>query len=210
MQYKAHIKRGWRAKIVLGILLTACSLGCQSTEQPASTKSTAPAEGPDQEGWNSTITVTSNGRITAFVKYHRMEKYSKKRRVFFTDSVAVDFYNQQGLHSSQLTALRGVLNEETNDVVALGNVVVVSDSGVTLRSDSLRWDNRRQKVLTEAFVTITRANGETLQGYGFESDPNLKTLSIKRASGAAAKKLELPSSRTPPAAPAVAPPDSLE
>jgi LPS export ABC transporter protein LptC len=91
-----------------------------------------------------------------------------------------------------LTAERGVLYEETNDVVALGNVVVISDSGVTLRSDSLRWDSRRQKVMTEAFVTITRANGETLRGYGFESDANLKHLSIKKASGMTPKRLELP------------------
>jgi hypothetical protein len=85
-----------------------------------------------------------------------------------------------------------VLYEETNDVVALGNVVVISDSGITLRSDSLRWDSRRQKVLTEAFVTIARANGETLRGFGFESDPNLKHLSIKKASGVTPRKLELP------------------
>jgi LPS export ABC transporter protein LptC len=165
--------------------------GCQSTDQPTPARSTA--EGPDQEGWNSTITVTSNGRVTALVKYHRMEKFSKKRRVFFRDSVAVDFYNQQGQHSSKLTADGGVLYEETNDVVALGNVVVVSDSGVILRSDSLRWDSRRQRVLTEAFVTITRANGETLRGFGFESDPNLKHLSIKKASGLTPRRLELPS-----------------
>jgi LPS export ABC transporter protein LptC len=140
-----------------------------------------------------------------------MEKFSKKRRVFFKDSVAVDFYNQQGQHSSKLTAERGVLYEETNDVVALGNVVVVSDSGVTLRSDSLRWDSRRQKVLTEAFVTITRANGETLRGYGFESDPNLKHLSIKNASGVTPRKLDLPgATRTRQVADSTARADSLQ
>ncbi|MGH7493417.1 MAG: LPS export ABC transporter periplasmic protein LptC [bacterium] len=190
------------AKILLGfafrlLLFALCPLpfalytGCHSTDQPTPAKNTV--EGPDQEGWNSTITVTSNGRVTALVKYRRMEKFSKKRRVFFKDSVAVDFYNQQGQHSSKLTADGGVLYEETNDVVALGNVVVVSDSGVTLRSDSLRWDSRRQKVLTEAFVTITRANGETLRGLGFESDPNLKHLSIKKASGLTPRRLDLPS-----------------
>jgi LPS export ABC transporter protein LptC len=190
-------------------LLFAAFFGCHSTEQPTPAKSGA--EGPDQEGWNSTITVTSNGRVTALVKYHRMEKFSKKRRVFFKDSVAVDFYNQQGQHSSKLTAERGVLYEETNDVVALGNVVVVSDSGVTLRSDSLRWDSRRQKVLTEAFVTITRANGETLRGYGFESDPNLKHLSIKNASGVTPRKLDLPgATRTRQVADSTARADSLQ
>jgi hypothetical protein len=87
-----------RLLFVLCSLLFVLYSGCQSTDQPTPAK--APAEGPDQEGWNSTITVTSNGRVTALVKYHRMEKFSKKRRVFFDDSLAVDFFNPQGLHSS--------------------------------------------------------------------------------------------------------------
>ncbi len=189
-------------------LLFALSLGCQSLEQPTPAKNKI--AGPDQEGWNSTITVTSDGRVTALVNYHHMEKYSSQRRVYFDDSVAVDFYDQQGRHTSKLTADRGRLYEETNDVVALGNVVVVSDSGMILRSDSLRWDNRRQKVLTDAFVTITRANGEMLQGHGFESDPNLNYFSIRKASGTTPRKLELPgATRSRGTTPASAPVDSL-
>ena len=183
-----------RGKIVFCFLLFAVCTGCHSPDPPAPSRSNA--EVPDQEGWNSSITVTSNGRIMALVKYHRMEKFNRKRRVFFQDSVEVDFYNQQGQHSSRLTAERGVMNEETNDVVALGNVVVVSDSGITLRSDSLRWDNRRQKVMTDAFVSITKASGETLHGYGFESDPNLKVWSIKKASGLTPQKVQLPRAGT--------------
>ncbi len=190
-------------------LLFAISLGCQSTDPPTPPRGNS--EGPDQVGWNSSITVTNNGRLTALVKYHRMEKFSKKRRVLFQDSVEVDFYNQHGQHSSRLTAERGVMNEENNDVVALGNVIVISDSGITLRSDSLRWDNRGQRVVTEAFVTITKASGETLQGYGFESDPNLKLWSIKRASGLTPQKVHLPSvAREPEAGMPAARPDSLD
>src|SRR5262245_14650397 len=206
---KNHLGFAFRLlPFALCLLPLTLSTGCQSTDQPTPARSNA--EGPDQEGWNSTLTVTSNGRVTALVKYHRMEKFSKKRRVFFKDSVAVDFYNQQGQHSSKLTAERGVLYEETNDVVALGNVVVISDSGVTLCSDSLRWDSRRQKVMTAAFVTITRANGETLRGFGFESDANLKHLSIKKASGMTPRKLDLPSAtRSHPQTDSTAHADSL-
>lgn len=184
-----------RSCLSLCRLLFAIFLGCHSLDEPSPSRSAA--EGPDQEGWNSTIMVTSNGRVTALVKYHRMEKFSKKRRVFFKDGVEVDFYNQQGQHSSKLNATSGVLYEETNDVTASGNVVVVSDSGITLRSDSLRWDNRRQKVITEAFVKVTTAGGDTLHGIGFESDPNLKHWHIRKPSGVTQKKLVLPRDARP-------------
>jgi hypothetical protein len=66
-------------------LLFAFSPGCQSTNQPTPEKSTM--EGPDQEGWNSTITVTTS-RVTALVNTIAW-KISKSAGI--SCNVAVDF-----------------------------------------------------------------------------------------------------------------------
>lgn len=176
-------------------LLLSC-VGCHSTEEPA--PSAANAEGPDQEGWNSKVTVTSNGKIAAHVQYGHMEKYSKKQQTLFDEGIAVDFYNTKGEHTSFLTAAKGLLFEDTNDVEAYENVVAKSDSGITLRTQKLKWLNRTQKIVTDDFVTITRPNGDTLHGRGFESDQNLKNWTIKKPSGVTQKKFELPRSTRKP------------
>ncbi|MDZ7292048.1 MAG: LPS export ABC transporter periplasmic protein LptC [candidate division KSB1 bacterium] len=176
-------------KKILYFGLALLLFGCRSQEQ----QSIAPPnyEGPDQEGWNSRITVTSSGRITAIVQYSHMEKYSKRREVKFDGGIVVDFFNAEGRHTSNLVAERGRLYEETNDVEALGNVVAVSDSGITLRTQRLRWDNAQQKIFTTDFVTIATAQGDTLYGQGFQSDQNLKNWSIGKPSGVTQKRIDL-------------------
>jgi LPS export ABC transporter protein LptC len=175
-------------KKVLYFGLAFLLLACRSQQQEAVVPPSY--EGPDQEGWNSRITVSSNGRVAAVVQYSHMEKYSKRREVKFDGGIIVDFYNTEGKHTSNLVAERGLLHEETNDVEALGNVVAVSDSGVTLRTQRLRWDNTRQKIVSNDFVTITRADGDTLRGVGFESDQNMKHYSIRKLSGVTKKRID--------------------
>jgi LPS export ABC transporter protein LptC len=175
-------------KILCCSVVLLC-LGCRSQDQQTVTPPNY--EGPDQEGWNSRITVTSNGRTSAIVQYSHMEKYSKRRETKFDGGIVVDFFNTAGQHTSNLVSERGVLYEESNDVEALGNVVVVSDSGMTVRTQRLRWDNTRQKIVSNDFVTITTAENDTLYGKGFQSDQNLKQWSIGKPSGVSQKKIDL-------------------
>jgi hypothetical protein len=87
------------------------------------------------------------------------------------------------------------LHEETNDVEAIEEVVAVSDSGITLFTERLRWDNARQKILSNEFVTITTASNDTLYGHGFQSDQNLKNWSILKPSGVTQKKVDITGER---------------
>ncbi len=164
-------------------------LGCRSQEQPPVTPPNY--EGPDQEGWNSRITVTSNGRTSAIIQYAHMEKFSKRRETKFDGGIVVDFYNTTGQHTSNLVAERGVLYEENSDVEAIGKVVVKSDSGMTVWTPRLRWENTRQKIVSNEVVTIATAERDTLHGQGFVSDQNLKVWSIRRPSGVSQKKIDL-------------------
>jgi LPS export ABC transporter protein LptC len=164
-------------------------LGCRSQDQQTVTPPTY--DGPDQEGWNSRITVTSDGRTSAIVQYSHMEKFSKRRETKFDGGIVVDFYNPEGKHTSNLVSERGRLYEETNDVEAISNVVVKSDSGITVWTQHLRWDNVRQKIASNDFVTIVTAQNDTLYGKGFQSDQSLKHWSIRQPSGVSQKRIDL-------------------
>ncbi len=153
------------------------------------------AEIADQEGWNSTVTATKEGRVEAVVRYGHMMRFSEKKLAKFDQGVTVDFYQTDGKHGSLLTAERGELNENNNDVVAMGNVVVVSDTGVTLHTERLAYSQKVGKIFTEEDVMITTTDGDTLYGTGFESDPNLEHYTIKKVRGKAHAGVDLSTDR---------------
>ena len=169
-------------------LLAMVLFACKSDDQQAIAP---PGEVPDQQGWNSKMTATVNGRVSAVIQYGHMERYANQRVVRFDGGVEVDFYNAEGKHSSNVKSKRGTLYEPNNDVEAIENVIVVSDSGMTLRSERLRWDQQQQKIFTNDFVVITTAERDTLWGHGFESDQSMKNWSILRPTGVTEKKLAL-------------------
>jgi len=172
----------WKTMLVLFILM-----GCSGRESEKVPSTPLPSEYPDQESWNSTVISTSAGRVNAIIHYGHMEKFSKKGIVKFDQGVKVDFYDEEGRHTFVLTSNKGLLNERTNDVIAFENVVVVSDDGTTLRTEKLRWDERKQKVISDDFVTITTEK-DTLYGIGFESDRHLTNWVIKKPWGVSQRK----------------------
>ncbi|MDZ7319669.1 MAG: LPS export ABC transporter periplasmic protein LptC, partial [candidate division KSB1 bacterium] len=149
------------------------------------------AEYPDQEGWNSTVSSSRNGVVNATIHYGHMQQFKKKKVVEFEQGVQVDFFNEKGLHTSKLTADSGRLNEATNDIEAFGNVTVISDTGITLTTERLRWDNNIEKIVSNDFVTIVTAEQDTFYGQGFESDQNLQNWRIISFSGKASRGLPL-------------------
>lgn len=137
------------------------------------------------------LTTTNQGRMKARIQFEHMEKYSKKKIVKFNQGVEIDLYDEKGSHTSRVYCDEAVLNETTNQVELSGNVVVVSDSGLTLRSQKLRWNENEGKILSDVFVTIITAEKDTIHGYGFEADQTLKNWIIKRPWGVTQKRLNL-------------------
>ena len=68
-------------------------------------------------------------------------------------------------------------------MIAIGNVVVLSDSGVTLFTDTLSWDNIREKVYSDDEVIFITEEQDTLYGIGFESDVELDNWKILKPTG---------------------------
>ena len=148
-------------------------------------------EVPDQEMWNSSVKVSHKGRTEAIVKYGHMERYSKRSVSYFDDGLVIDFFNSDGEHASKLTANRGEMKEKSNDVKAMGNVVVISDSGVTLHTEELYYDEKRDLIISNVEVMITTADGDTLYGKGFESNAEFTETTILEPHGIAHSGVDL-------------------
>lgn len=155
------------------------------------------SEIPDQEGWRSTLTTTNNGKIRAKIKYEHMEKYSKKNIIKFNQGVEIDFYDPNGYHTSKVYSQKAVLNENSKNVELIGNVVVLSDSGLILRTEKLLWNETEGKILSNEYVTVITAENDSIYGIGFESGQALKNWIIKKPRGVTQKKLNLEVLETP-------------
>jgi hypothetical protein len=67
----------------------------------------------------------------------------------------------------------------THDLTALGNVVVTSQEGYVLETESLVWVNSLGEIHSEDFLRFTKG-ADVFTGYGFRGDPELRDVEILR------------------------------
>lgn len=154
-------------------------------------KTTEAKRMPSQEGYDSKLFITKAGIRQAVLHYGHMQKFSDEKVIYFDNGIELDFYNKDGKHTSYISAEKGEFHEKTEDVVGRGNVVVISDTGMTLFTEELRWDSELDKILSDTLVMITTREGDTLYGKGFESDPDLTRRVIYQPWGVSSDKVEI-------------------
>jgi len=91
----------------------------------------------------------------------------------------VKFYDNNGEWMSQLTADSGVIRENTEHLEVFGRVYVATRDSIRLQTTQLAWDAERSKIVSDQYVKIDQ-KGYLVAGYGFESDPDLKNIKLKR------------------------------
>ena len=138
---------------------------------------------PDQESWGVTIIMTHDGLMRAEVKSGHLKKYNEQEYIVLDSSVVVDFFDLQGRHTSTLFSEKAEINEKSNDMLAIGNVIAKSDSGITLFTETLRWIAEDEKLFTKDSIMITTLDKDTLFGKGFESNADLENWRIINPSG---------------------------
>ena len=116
------------------------------------------------------------------MKVGHLEKYEEAQRTDLDGGLYADFFDENGNHTSVLTALKGSVDDRAHDLEAIGNVVVVSDSGTTLQTEQLFWKNATRRVHSDQFVKITSPK-EEIQGQGLDSDETLRNYRIYRVTG---------------------------
>ena len=150
----------------------------------------------DQQDNNSSEEIVENEILNPFIIFTRSgtkmveaksEKLIKRQDqfAFLIDNVIIDFYNDEGNHISTLYSDSAKINEQNNDLQANGNVYVVSDSGYTLITEKIIWDNNYKMIIAEDSVMFTTLDRDTLYGVGFESDADLEEWRIFKPFGIA-------------------------
>ncbi len=168
------------------ILLTACSK--QDTPPVVATSAGGPGY-PDQEVFGATTYYTKDAQRRLIIYAPHISRFDSRRLLVMDGGITVHFFDQNGEHRAKMTAKEGELLELANRVWVRGNVVVNSDSGMTLRTEELKYDPDIGRILTDGFVTIITPQ-DSLAGYGFSSSVDLVDWEIKRTSGATWRKAD--------------------
>ncbi|RMF09610.1 MAG: LPS export ABC transporter periplasmic protein LptC [Candidatus Neomarinimicrobiota bacterium] len=162
--------------------------GCSSSSQPLPE---ATREGrPDQESWDVTITLSEGGRERAVIRAGHLTKFNERYYTNLEDDVIVDMFNADRQHTFRLYADRAEVDERAQFMRAISHVVVLSDSGVDLATDTLSWDQDESLVYTDDSVRVTTEAGDTLYGVGFESDARLENWTIEHPTGSTGRRYD--------------------
>jgi lipopolysaccharide assembly outer membrane protein LptD (OstA) len=119
-----------------------------------------------------------------------LEKYNEKEFILLDSNVTVDFYDSKEQHTSVLNSKIAEVDQSSNNMKAIGNIIAVSDSGITLYSETLTWNSKDEKLHTKDNIMITTLEEDTLYGVGFESDSDMKNWKILSPSGVTGRELE--------------------
>ena len=86
---------------------------------------------------------------------------------------SIDFFGADGHQSSELVAREGELYQRTRDMIARGNVVLLTTEGWRMTTEELHFSNSLRRISSDQLVRVEK-EGSVLEGVGFESDPNLE------------------------------------
>ena len=120
---------------------------------------------------------------TTFGEQKKGLEFNEKEYIILDENVVVDFFDLQENHTSTLFSDKSEINEKSNDMLAIGNVIAKSDSGITLYTERLQWIAKDEKLFTKDSIMITTLEKDTLFGKGFESNADLESWRILNPSG---------------------------
>jgi LPS export ABC transporter protein LptC len=162
---------------VLLLALTLCA--CKSEKvKPVINTQIRVEELPAQESWNSEVVFSDSGLIKAILHTGHLRVFVDAQETLLDSGLKVDFYNDNEIKTTTLTSVRGRVDDITQNLFAIENVVAVNDSGVTIETDELMWRNKDRRIVSDKFVKITGPK-EIIEGYGFESDQSLRDYVIR-------------------------------
>jgi LPS export ABC transporter protein LptC len=158
------------------LVALAAAGGCRSKSSPPAGASARPV--PDQEARDFTLTESSEGKKnwTLLASYAAMYN---DRHLIDARTVRIEFFDSKGARFSTLLADQGLVDQRNNNLEARGHVRITTESGIRMETDSLRWLNDRGKIVSDAFVRVTRRH-DVVTGWGFESDPSLDHFRLTR------------------------------
>jgi LPS export ABC transporter protein LptC len=165
----------WRAS-GWAVLMMAVALGCAKKDEKVAPATNAHV--PDETVTEFVTQETDSGRVQWKLAAPRALRYST-RNVFLLEKPTIQFFDEMGNLQTTLVAKNGEYSTISHDMLAYGDVVATSTKGEILETDSLRYLNETDKIVSDSFVKLTRGR-DVITGTGMECDHTLDSVDIKK------------------------------
>ena len=131
----------------------------------------------DNEIYKPKISIYQDEALAVFSISQKLIKDDGEDAILVGDVVS-KFFNEEGGHISTLYSDTAIVENVSNNLRAFGNVTVVSDSGYTLKSKQILWNNQYKLITSEDSILLTDKLDNKIRGVGFESDMDLTNYKI--------------------------------
>lgn len=175
-------KNTYVAALVMGaaILFSACENN--NLEKIRAFESTENL--PVQEAYNFETFYTDSGQVRFTLKAPKLLRFENDGQTYLEFPNGIDLVkydeNKHIISSIQADYAKQYVKEQKWE--AKNNVVVTNAQGDTLKTEHLIWEEKGQRIYTDEFVKIIRAD-QIITGTGLESDQNMTNWKIKKPKG---------------------------
>jgi LPS export ABC transporter protein LptC len=170
---------------------------CSSKKEPPVATHSPLADSADQVMYGASFVLTDKGLSRAQMQGDTLYFFEDNSRIE-SENPHITFFTATGAKDAVLTARHGTSNTRTNNMVARGNVVVVSEDGRHLTTQELIYNQQKNEISSDSAFVLTEPD-RRLEGIGFRSDPNMKNIQILKGVSGIARGV---STQTPTVLPA--------
>lgn len=140
---------------------------------------------PSQIGDSVTMLYTDSAQLKIMLKANRMLVFNKnvtEPMTVMPNGVFVTFFDQDEKVSATLKSGYAVRYEQSGLMEVKFGVEVVNLKGEKLKTEKLIWNERTQRIYTDAEVTVTTGK-EMIKGRGLESNQDFSKYELKNVTG---------------------------
>jgi LPS export ABC transporter protein LptC len=188
--------------LIFGVVAILLASACTTKKQPPVAGHSALADSADQVMYNARLKITDQGLSRAQLESDTAYFFDDNTRIEL-EKVHTTFFTATGEKNAVLTSERGTYNSRTNNMIARGNVVVVTEDGRRLTTPELIYNQQRNEISSDSSFVETEPT-RRVEGIGFRSDPDMKNIRILKGTTGIARGITT-APTAPTAAPNVAP-----
>ncbi|HYW50542.1 MAG TPA: LPS export ABC transporter periplasmic protein LptC [Gemmatimonadaceae bacterium] len=182
-----------RRIVLMALAGTAALAGCRKDATATVPRSATTADSADQVIFGMGLVITDRGVQRAELKADTAYLFDESTRFEFRE-VETTFFNKEGAKDGTLTSRRGTYNTRANVMEARQNVVILGVDGKKLTSPMVRFEQYRNMIVSDSPFVLVEGE-KRLEGIGFESDPQMLNVKIRKLSRGVGASIILPATR---------------
>lgn len=176
--------------LVIMSVCVALASACDNRTAPPIVKGSSLADSADQVMYGAHFNLTDKGLSRAELLSDTAYFFEDNTRVELR-KVEATFYTTTGARDAYLTSKRGTYRSRLGNMIARGNVVVITEEGRRLTTPELKFDQSMNEISSDSAFVLTEP-GRRLEGVGFRSDPNMQNVRILKTKSGSTGAVTLP------------------